>query len=70
MERSLLSLSMIRQELPTTIFMPILLDEAECGRDSGQNMWIIFAHSTHRLMTEEELAGGVGTDVGRSCRQK
>lgn len=50
------------------IFMPILLDELNAAGVPDKDMWIVFALGTHRLMTEEEMVGEVGTDVAKRVK--
>lgn len=50
------------------IFMPILLDELNAIGVLDQDMWIVFALGTHRLMTEEEMVGEVGTAVAKRVK--
>ncbi|QDR81532.1 nickel-dependent lactate racemase [Sporomusa termitida] len=50
------------------IFMPILLDELNSAGIPDQDMWIVFALGTHRLMTEEEMVGEVGSSVSQRVR--
>lgn len=45
------------------VFMPILLDELNAAGIPDQDMRIVFALGTHRLMTQEEMAGEVGEEV-------
>lgn len=50
------------------IFMPILLDELNSAGIPDKDMWIVFALGTHRLMTEEEMVGEVGSAVAQRVR--
>lgn len=50
------------------VFMPILLDELNAAGIPDKDMWIVFALGTHRLMTAEEMAGEVGTDVAKRVK--
>ncbi|HWR44554.1 nickel-dependent lactate racemase [Sporomusa sp.] len=50
------------------IFMPILLDELNAIGVPDKDMRIVFALGTHRLMTEEEMAGEVGPEVAKRVK--
>lgn len=50
------------------IVMPVLLDELNAAGIPDQDMWIVFALGTHRLMTEEEMIGEVGMAVAQRVR--
>lgn len=50
------------------IFMPILLDELNAAGVQDENMFVIFALGTHRLMTEEEMKKTVGAQVAKRMR--
>lgn len=47
------------------IFMPILLDELNAAGIPDEDMCIVFALGTHRIMTEAEMVGEVGVDVAK-----
>lgn len=50
------------------VFMPILLDELNAAGIPDKDMFVIFALGTHRLMSEEEMAEAVGSDVAKRVR--
>jgi lactate racemase len=50
------------------IFMPILLDELNAVGIPDNDMRIVFALGTHRLMSKEEMVGEVGPEVAKRVR--
>jgi nickel-dependent lactate racemase len=50
------------------VFMPILLDEMNAAGIPDQDMAIIFALGTHRLMTDEEMVQEVGETVANRVK--
>ena len=50
------------------VFMPVLLDELNAAGIPDQDMKVVFALGTHRLMTDSEMIGEVGSDVARRVR--
>lgn len=50
------------------VFMPILLDELNEAGVPDENMFVIFALGTHRLMTEDEMAEAVGPQVAKRVK--
>lgn len=50
------------------IFMPVLLDELNEAGIPDENMHIVFALGTHRLMSKEEMAGEVGPEVAKRVK--
>lgn len=49
-------------------FLPILLDELNEAGIPDEDMHIVFALGTHRLMSEEEMAGEVGPIVAKRVK--
>lgn len=49
-------------------FMPVLVDEMNKLGVPDENMQIVFSLGTHRLMTQEEMAEGVGEEVASRLR--
>jgi nickel-dependent lactate racemase len=50
------------------VFMPILLNELNSVGVQDEDMFIIFALGTHRLMTKEEMAEAVGNEAAKRVR--
>lgn len=50
------------------VFLPVLLDELNSVGIPDEDMWIVFALGTHRLMSEEEMIGEVGSSVAQRVR--
>ncbi|WP_371379213.1 nickel-dependent lactate racemase [Sporomusa aerivorans] len=50
------------------VFLPVLLDELNAAGVGDQDIWIVFALGTHRLMTEEEMIGEVGAEVAQRVK--
>ena len=49
-------------------FMPVLVNEFNKLGVPDENMQIVFSLGTHRLMTEEEMAEGVGEEVAKRIK--
>lgn len=49
-------------------FMPVLVNEMNKLGIPDENMQIVFSLGTHRLMTKEEMAEGVGEEVARRIK--
>ncbi|MCX7780734.1 MAG: nickel-dependent lactate racemase, partial [Negativicutes bacterium] len=50
------------------VFMPLLLNELNSVGVRDEDMYIVFALGTHRLMTEEEMVEAVGQEVAGRVR--
>lgn len=52
----------------SNVFVPVLLDELNASGVPDQNVTVVFALGTHRLMTEAEMVGEVGPDVAERVK--